>query len=329
MCRTVAPSRPRRWCRPLRVENDENLRFITSRSKFVYDTVGQLRRVDLPDKRIDYVIDPAGRRAAKKVNGKRVRGYLYDAMGRVVVELDGQNEVISRFIYGSRGHVPDLMLRDYSTYRLVTDYLGSVRLVVDVSTSEVVQRIDYDAWGKVLSDTNPGFQPFGFAGGLYDADTGLVRFGARDYDARAGRWTAKDPILLAGGDTNLYGYVVEDPVNLVDPIGTLVIYGGIGATAGIGYKSESPNLVSVGGGAFFGSPSLSGGPVSGNYGTASYGTIVGATLGWGFIAGINFGNVNDLGGTSLSTGINFFGLSIGVSTAQLNDSIRLSDCVFR
>ncbi len=70
-------------------------------------------------------------------------------------------------------------------------------------------------------DTNPGFQPFGFAGGLYDASTGLTRFGARDYDAETGRWTSKDPIRFRGGDTNLYGYTLQDPVNLVDPLGLL------------------------------------------------------------------------------------------------------------
>ena len=46
-----------------------------------------------------------------------------------------------------------------------------------------------------------------------------MRFGARDYDPRVGRWTAKDPIRFAGGDANLYGYVLGDPVNLVDPSG--------------------------------------------------------------------------------------------------------------
>ncbi|GBC59939.1 hypothetical protein DENIS_0881 [Desulfonema ishimotonii] len=61
--------------------------------------------------------------------------------------------------------------------------------------------------------------PFGFAGGLYDADTGLIRFGHRDYDPDTGRWTAKDPILFAGGDTDLYGYCLSDPVNWVDPDG--------------------------------------------------------------------------------------------------------------
>ncbi|WP_454722920.1 RHS repeat-associated core domain-containing protein [Delftia acidovorans] len=82
-----------------------------------------------------------------------------------------------------------------------------------------MQRLEYDVWGKVLHDSSPGWQPFGFAGGLYDPDTELTRFGARDYDAETGRWTAKDPILFEGGDTNLYGYVLQDPVNWIDPEG--------------------------------------------------------------------------------------------------------------
>jgi RHS repeat-associated protein len=71
----------------------------------------------------------------------------------------------------------------------------------------------------VLHDTKPGFQPFGFAGGLYEPATQFVRFGARDYDPETGRWTSKDPIGFAGGDTNLYGYVLQDPINSVDPSG--------------------------------------------------------------------------------------------------------------
>ncbi|MGH2376362.1 MAG: RHS repeat-associated core domain-containing protein, partial [bacterium] len=67
--------------------------------------------------------------------------------------------------------------------------------------------------------TAPGFQPFGYAGGLYDHQTGLVRFGARDYDASTGRWTAKDPIGFGGGSANLYVYVDSDPVNALDPLG--------------------------------------------------------------------------------------------------------------
>jgi RHS repeat-associated protein len=87
------------------------------------------------------------------------------------------------------------------------------------TTGQVAQRLEYDAWGQMVVDTNPGFQPFGFAGGLYDPQTGLLRFGARDYDPETGRWTTKDPILFAGGDTNVYAYVGNDPVNRFDPAG--------------------------------------------------------------------------------------------------------------
>ena len=61
--------------------------------------------------------------------------------------------------------------------------------------------------------------PLGFAGGLHDRDTGLVKFGFRDYDPEVGRWTAKDPIGFKGGSTDLYGYSSNDPINLVDPTG--------------------------------------------------------------------------------------------------------------
>jgi RHS repeat-associated protein len=110
------------------------------------------------------------------------------------------------------------MIKGGVTYRILTDHLGSPRLVMDVATGTVAQRMDYDEFGRVLLDTNPGFTPFGFAGGLYDRDTGLVRLGARDYDPHPGQWTAKDPILFAGG-INVYEYCGNDPVNYIDSTG--------------------------------------------------------------------------------------------------------------
>lgn len=43
----------------------------------------------------------------------------------------------------------------------------------------------------------------------------------RHYDAETGRWLGKDPIGFYGGDTNLYGYVLQDPINFLDPHGTI------------------------------------------------------------------------------------------------------------
>jgi len=96
---------------------------------------------------------------------------------------------------------------------------GNGHLRTKRASNAIDQRIDYDAWGNVTADTNPGLQPFGFAGGLYDADTGLVRFGARDYDARTGRWVDKDPIGFGGTRDNLYAYSGNDPINERDPGG--------------------------------------------------------------------------------------------------------------
>jgi RHS repeat-associated protein len=167
---------------------------------YTTDALGNLLRVVLPaGPTIDYVIDGLNRRIGKKHNGTLVQGFLYRDLLEPIAELDGAGQLVSRFVYASKPHVPDYMLKGGQTYRIVSDHLGSVRLVVNVADGSIAQRIDYDEFGRVTLDTNAGFQPFGFAGGLYDADTGLVRFGARDYDPETGRWTAKDPIAFAGG----------------------------------------------------------------------------------------------------------------------------------
>ncbi|MGK5092044.1 RHS repeat-associated core domain-containing protein [Deltaproteobacteria bacterium TL4] len=191
-------------------------------TQYDYDVLGNLRSVAQPDgKQIEYLIDGKNRRIGKKVDGILTQGFLYKDQLNPIVELNGNGQVVSRFVYADKEHVPAYMIKGDKTYRIISDHLGSVRLVLDSDTGTIVQRMDYGTFGNVIQDTNPGFQPFGFAGGLYDDDTKLVRFGARDYDTEIGRWTTKDPIGFNGGDTNLYAYVGSDPINSIDPTGTL------------------------------------------------------------------------------------------------------------
>jgi RHS repeat-associated protein len=194
---------------------------------------------------IEYVVDGRNRRIAKRVNGVTVQQSVWLDHLRPLAELDGAGNTVAHFAYSleadeieddgpdpppdfpaapsrrlrRRAALPDVMVKAVVTYRILRDYLGSPRLVVDATSGIIAQRLDYDEFGNVVLDTNPGFQPFGFAGGLYDPHTRLLRFGARDYDSEMGRWTTKDPIRFEGDGTNLLAYCANDPVNCADPLG--------------------------------------------------------------------------------------------------------------
>ena len=191
-------------------------------TEYVYSSRGELLRVDLPDGTvIEYVHDPLGRRIAKKMNGIVTEKYLWQGLTRLLAVYNADDTLRMRFEYAD-ARMPVAMTKGGATYYLGYDQVGTLKAVADAS-GNVVKRIEYDTFGNVLSDSNAAFaMPFGFAGGLLDRDTGLVRFGYRDYDPETGRWTAKDPIRFAGGDTDLYGYCLNDPVNNKDDTGLVL-----------------------------------------------------------------------------------------------------------
>ena len=133
--------------------------------------------------------------------------------------------------------------KDNNRYYLHYDQVGSLRAVSDTNHN-IIKEITYDTYGNIINDTNPDFKvPFGFGGGLYDSDTKLVHFGYREYDSFTGKWTAKDPIGFDGGDSNLYGYVLGDPVRLVDPEGLRT---DIFIWEGVGYGTSAFGHISIG-----------------------------------------------------------------------------------
>mgnify|MGYP003684262919 FL=1 len=106
-----------------------------------------------------------------------------------------------------------------------------MRLIVNAQTGQIVQQANYSSFGETTFKSGD-FISLGFAGGIIDEDTNLIRFGARDFDPQTGRWTTKDPIKFQGGNFNLYNYSYNDPVNLIDTNGNFVVCNRLSFTNG-------------------------------------------------------------------------------------------------
>ncbi|MFA6012230.1 MAG: polymorphic toxin-type HINT domain-containing protein [Desulfobacteraceae bacterium] len=215
----------------------QKVRGSVEQTLYHYSSRGELLNVTLPNgDLIEYIHDPLGRRIAKKINGTTLEKYLWQGQTRLLAVYDDADNLLMRFQYAD-GRMPVSMTRGGQTYYLIFDQTGSLKAVADINGT-VVKAVLYDSFGFIVSDSNPALDvPFGFAGGLHDVDTGLVRFGFRDYDPEIGRWTAKDPIGFAGGDTDLYGYVLSDPVDFVDPLGLWTFQFGLTASGQAGLLS--------------------------------------------------------------------------------------------
>jgi RHS repeat-associated protein len=191
--------------------------FLTGRAgaTFAYSDSGELLQATAGGTTVSYAYDSAGRRTARIQDGRRTQ-YLYGDPARPLL-VTGSREPggqLTTYYYDPDGRLFALR-RGGATYYVGTDQVGTPKVVVDAAGT-VVKTLVYDAFGRRnpagATETGAGFElPIGFAGGLEDPVTGLVRFGLRDYEPASGRWTTRDPILQAGG-LNVFAYAGSDPV---------------------------------------------------------------------------------------------------------------------
>jgi RHS repeat-associated protein len=175
--------------------------------------------VGLPDGRVVSYEYQGGRRTAKRVNGEPSELFRWQGP-RLAAWQDLRDGTLVRFEYADeRARLPVALHDGADRFWLAFDQVGSLRAVAN-DQGKVVKRITYDTFGNVIDESAPQVViPLGFAGGLRDVDTGLTRFGVRDYDPLFGRFIARDPLGAAAGDPDVYGYCLDDPVNMVDPTG--------------------------------------------------------------------------------------------------------------
>lgn len=98
------------------------------------------------------------------------------------------------------------------------DILGSTRLLSQ--NEAVVRNYEYEPYGSLLTSTAPTGNNYLFTGKEFEPTTGFYHFPMRYYGPSVGRWTQPDPAGMIDGP-NLYGYVRNNPVNLVDILGLI------------------------------------------------------------------------------------------------------------
>lgn len=187
---------------------------------FHFATKGELLEATVGGEHISYAYDALSRRTSR-TDASGTTQYLYGNpldQNLLTHSIDPQG-VVTAYLYNGAGLLIAIE-RNEKRYYVITDAAGTPELVLD-DAGTVVKQLRYDSFGVRLSDSNQDFAlEIGFAGGLEENKTGLVRFGLRDYDPAAGRWTSRDPIGFEGNQANLYAYAHNNPVSMRDPGGT-------------------------------------------------------------------------------------------------------------
>jgi len=177
------------------------------------------------------------------ISGTVTVNYLYDALGtklRRTSTQSGQRDYAGGIEYGSNGNIEfihtgeGIAYRNTSdntyTYRYnLTDHLGNIRATVYRNPAtqqvEVLQADDYYPFGKQYV-VSAGDNKYLYNGKELQPELGLDQYdyGARFYDAEIGRWNVVDPLAEKYISFSPYNYVVNNPVNAVDPDGKDIIF---------------------------------------------------------------------------------------------------------
>ena len=178
-----------------------------------WDSRGRLTAATLPNgQTVNYSYDALGRRSSRTTNNQTTN-FIYDGAD-VIQDKQGTNQ--TDYLNGGLDEKLKVSSNQTGSLYFLTDHLGSTQGLTGTS-GNVAEWQRYTSFGE--SDVSNTLTRYGFTGREKDSDTNLIYYRARWYDAEQGRFISQDPIGFAGGNTNLYSYVSNNPVSKTDPLG--------------------------------------------------------------------------------------------------------------
>jgi RHS repeat-associated protein len=174
---------------------------------------------------VTYVYDVLGNRIEEDAwtqsgGTTTVSRYAYDG-SNVWADLTGSNALVMRRLYLDGVDQPFARIDAAGNAGwYLQDHLGSARDIENYAGTMVLDHMDYDGYGTIANETKPANgDRYKYTAREFDPYTGLQYNRARYYDPRVGRWNSQDPLGFSAGDTNVYRYVGNGPVDATDPSG--------------------------------------------------------------------------------------------------------------
>lgn len=190
-------------------------------TSYAYDAEKRLTDITLPGDAgtNQFTYYPDGRRLSATNAAGQTTYFFYDGLN-VLAETNGSGATTARY---TSKDVDDWisMERSGTTHYYHQDGLGSIVGLTDVSQA-VGATYQYDAFGAITGETGSIVNPYRFTGREYDPESGRYSYRARYYDAEVGRFISQDLVrgsILLPATLHRYAYAVNNPVNLIDPLG--------------------------------------------------------------------------------------------------------------
>jgi RHS repeat-associated protein len=142
--------------------------------------------------------------------------YLYDG-NNTLEEVDNSGNVLARYTQSTRTDEEMSELRSGTASYYQADGPGSITSLSN-SAGTLANTYTYGSFGNLTASTGTLVNPFRFTGREFDSETSIYYYRARYVDTGTGRFISEDPLGFKGG-INFFAYVLNNPINLTDPLG--------------------------------------------------------------------------------------------------------------